>query len=382
MVNQMLKIQHFQRIFVFLTVLASILFAQNEKYHGGEYDGSDVYSMPSASTLNGETISVEKYSGGEQDGYNALQGVISQLDGASIEISKFRGGENDGYSSLSGIITQLNGVSIQIVKYQGGSYDGNSNKESDIFYLSGIIFLNSAKYAGGSYDGSMVVNSPLSQLDGFSISLVKYQGGGYDGYASIVSFSDISLPVTLTLFSLEELPNQTVVKIEWRTESEIENAYWLLLRKTENDSTLQELSKIDGQGNSSTVSDYSYKDSNVEAGSNYTYQLADVSINGSITYHEEKSIAVSVPKLFELFQNYPNPFNPLTNIKFALPVAAKVKIEVFNLLGQHVATILNANKPAGYHVINFDANRFSSGLYFYTIQTDNFHMVKKMMLVK
>lgn len=89
-----------------------------------------------------------------------------------------------------------------------------------------------------------------------------------------------------------------------------------------------------------------------------------------------------LPKTFELYQNYPNPFNPATNIKFALPKTATVKIDVFNVLGQHVTTLLNEKKPAGYHIINFDANRFASGMYFYTIQTDNFSKVKKMLLVK
>jgi len=89
-----------------------------------------------------------------------------------------------------------------------------------------------------------------------------------------------------------------------------------------------------------------------------------------------------LPRSFELYQNYPNPFNPVTNIKFALPKPADVKIDIFNILGQHVATLLNTNKPAGYHLINFDANRYASGLYFYTIAADNFYKVKKMMLVK
>ncbi len=94
---------------------------------------------------------------------------------------------------------------------------------------------------------------------------------------------------------------------------------------------------------------------------------------------ENKSI---LPQKYELYQNYPNPFNPVTKIKFDLPEEAKVKIEIVNVLGQPVATILNTKKSAGYHQINFDANGFASGVYFYTIQTENFSKVKKMMLVK
>jgi len=89
-----------------------------------------------------------------------------------------------------------------------------------------------------------------------------------------------------------------------------------------------------------------------------------------------------LPKTFELYQNYPNPFNPTTNIKFSLPKMATVKIDVFNVIGQHIITLINTKKEAGYHVINFDAHHFASGMYFYTITADNFHNVKRMLLIK
>jgi len=354
-------------LIIILAIFSKIAFAQDEKYHGGDYDGFGAYTLPTVSTLNGETISVAKYSGGFHDGYNVMIGILSQLDGASIEVAK----------------------------YQGGEYDGFSNDESDILYLDGVIYLNSAKYAGGNYDGFSTVLSALTQLDGISISLVKYHGGGYDGYATTVSFSDISLPVTLTFFNLNEIPNQTAIKVEWQTESEIENAYWLLLRSTENDSVFATLQKIEGQGNSSVSSDYFYQDSDVEAGSNYTYQLADVSINGQITYHEEKSISVSIPKSFELFQNFPNPFNPNTNIKFALPEPSLVKIYVYNILVQKIVDLHNEQKKAGYHTVVWDGNnnhgnKISSGMYIYLMQAQGlsanqnvqFQKVKRMVLVK
>jgi len=90
----------------------------------------------------------------------------------------------------------------------------------------------------------------------------------------------------------------------------------------------------------------------------------------------------ALPKTFELYQNFPNPFNPVTNIKFALPKSAKVKIDIFNILGQHVTTLINTKKEAGYHSVQFDANLFTSGMYFYIITADNFHNVKRMLLIK
>lgn len=94
------------------------------------------------------------------------------------------------------------------------------------------------------------------------------------------------------------------------------------------------------------------------------------------------NLSSDLPVKFELFQNYPNPFNPATSIKFALPKTSKVKIDVFNILGEHVSTILNVKKAAGYHVIQFNANQFASGVYLYTIKADQYYKVKKMVLVK
>ena len=119
-----------------------------------------------------------------------------------------------------------------------------------------------------------------------------------------------------------------------------------------------------------------------ESSDNIYFAYSGFVYSGWPIYTGIDDLLTDLPKTFELYQNYPNPFNPVTNIKFALPKAAKVKIDVFNVLGQHVVTLINAKKQAGYHVVDFDANRFASGMYLYTIQTDNFSKVKKMLLVK
>ncbi|NOX90765.1 MAG: T9SS type A sorting domain-containing protein [Calditrichaeota bacterium] len=83
-----------------------------------------------------------------------------------------------------------------------------------------------------------------------------------------------------------------------------------------------------------------------------------------------------------LEQNYPNPFNPTTNIKFYLPKAGKVKLVVYNMLGQKVATLINKNLGAGYQTITFDASHLASGVYVYMLQAGDVKLSKKMTLLK
>ena len=87
-------------------------------------------------------------------------------------------------------------------------------------------------------------------------------------------------------------------------------------------------------------------------------------------------------KEFALEQNYPNPFNPATNISFTLPVASEVTLEVFDMLGQKVATLEKGKKQAGKHSISFDASNLSSGVYMYRLQTPSKIMGRQMVLIK
>lgn len=85
---------------------------------------------------------------------------------------------------------------------------------------------------------------------------------------------------------------------------------------------------------------------------------------------------------FQLAQNYPNPFNPETHIRFSVPKIAKVKLEVFNILGQRVSTLINKKMNAGTHEITFHPENLSSGIYFYRLTTTGFQSVKKMLLLR
>jgi hypothetical protein len=97
--------------------------------------------------------------------------------------------------------------------------------------------------------------------------------------------------------------------------------------------------------------------------------------------------SIVVPKTFVLDQNYPNPFNPITTIKFALPEPSSVRLEVYNLLGQRVTTLIDKELPAGDYTTVWqgtdDAGQeVASGMYFYRIEAGKYKASKKMMLLK
>jgi hypothetical protein len=89
-----------------------------------------------------------------------------------------------------------------------------------------------------------------------------------------------------------------------------------------------------------------------------------------------------IPETYSLFQNYPNPFNPSTIISFDLPLREDVKLTVYSLLGQEIATLVNGIVPAGRHEVRFDGSKLSSGVYFFRLSTPHGNFTKSMVLAK
>jgi hypothetical protein len=89
-----------------------------------------------------------------------------------------------------------------------------------------------------------------------------------------------------------------------------------------------------------------------------------------------------LPKKVDLLQNYPNPFNPTTQISFQLPANDQIRLQVFDITGRLVSTLVEGQKSAGYHTVIFDASRYSSGIYIYQITGSFGVLTKKMSLIK
>ena len=121
---------------------------------------------------------------------------------------------------------------------------------------------------------------------------------------------------------------------------------------------------------------------NLSAMSNLVSAIATFSIIADVDDDQD-----GLPDDYALDQNYPNPFNPTTTIAYALPEAGDVTLEVFNINGQVVSTLIDQRQPAGYHEVEWDGHNSNgapaaTGVYFYRLTTNDFVESKKMMLLK
>ena len=239
-------------------------------------------------------------------------------------------------------------------------------------WSSGITQTRNPDYTGG-WSTSPVINGTVNwSNDSPTIELTDVQG-------SPDRFIDgTPLPVELSSFSAGIISNG--IKLNWRTETEVNNYGFEILRSTQNE-RWSLLGFVEGHGNSNSPEEYSFIDDNVTSGI-YAYRLKQIDNDGTFEYSKVIEIDVDAPLGYELSQNYPNPFNPTTTIKFSIPVTSNVKLSVFNILGEEVQIIVNETKEAGIHTINFDASQLNSGIYFYKLKTRNFFRVKKMNLIR
>lgn len=264
---------------------------------------------------------------------------------------------------------------------------------------------------------TVVLNVPTANLAGISPIMVAHNNlpiphtTNVDGATTQIEFTlnscspvfvqdgdDPPLSVELSAFNAVSSANGRAVTLTWTTESETNNAGFILENKVA-DGTYREVasyknnSKLVGQGNKTTPTDYSFVDSNVEPSKTYTYRLSDVDYSGLKTVKKEVTVTTKVDAnpvelRYALAQNHPNPFNPSTVISFDLKEDGLVNLSVYNVKGQLIKTLVNENRAAGNgQEIVWDAtdnagNLVSSGVYFYKVETKNFSDVKKMTFLK
>lgn len=188
------------------------------------------------------------------------------------------------------------------------------------------------------------------------------------------------LPVELISFEANSLGNK--IQLKWSTDVEINNFGFEIERSLKKiSSKWDRIGFVKGANNSNNVQEYSFVDESPIGGTKFFYRLKQINTDG--TYKVSNSVEAELtPNNFTVYQNYPNPFNPTTVIRFTLNDSKDVNVTIYDQLGQQVAELLNEKVEAGNHEVEFNADGFSSGLYFYRITAGNQSEVKKMMLLK
>lgn len=217
----------------------------------------------------------------------------------------------------------------------------------------------------------------------YDISIIDENLGWVVGtYSTILKSSGLIVPVELSSF--DALWRNNRVELNWATANESNNYGFAVERKNPGSNTWQKIGFVPGHGTTTESHQYSFIDNPVGSGA-FGYRLRQIDSNGAVRFSPTREVIV--PGRFVLHQNTPNPFNPETTIQFELAATAQVTLEIYNLLGQKVATLLNERRNAGFHKIIWagvdDWGRpLNSGVYFYRLKAGNFEATKKLVLIK
>jgi len=288
----------------------------------------------------------------------------------------------------------------RIYTIQYSNYPDNYNSESSTSRLNFQIKLyetsNIIEFVYGDTVG------PLYQGTGASVGICGVHnadstdfidattGSTTEGNANVLEFPasgtiyrfnpGTTVPVELVGFSYSATDSK--VTLNWQTKSETNNAGWEI-QKTENRKPNTGDWKIVGfvSGKGTTTEQQSYQFTDNYSVTSSQYRLKQIDFNGASEFSSILTVSI-LPAELKLLGNYPNPFNPSTKIEFALPESGDVTLNIFNILGQKVATPFNGKLEAGVQSLPFNAAGLSSGVYIYQIKSGTQYLTGKLMLSK
>ncbi len=274
-----------------------------------------------------------------------------------------------------GSVNRANDEYIVSFAYGAGNENGfmakipNGDPKQGSFYGK-TPGLGTNANANGTGDVAYMFNS-----DNSITVFVLSSNNGFGAYKLLNT-----VPVELTSFTATA--TGTNVNIAWATATETNSSEFVVERKSSKGSW-ESAGSVKAAGTATSPRSYSFIDKNVSSGK-YSYRLRQVDLDGTTTTFAAVEVEVGTPASFDLSQNYPNPFNPSTRVNFSLPTATNVTLEVFDISGQKVATVISGYFAAGYHTTDIDAQKFglSSGIYLYKLSAGQFTSTKKMILMK
>ncbi len=212
--------------------------------------------------------------------------------------------------------------------------------------------------------------------DGEQVNMSQ-TGYSYGRYFLQLTYTPPPVPVELTNFS-SQICDQGI-ELNWSTATESNNARFEVERSSDK-IQFNLTGSVDGAGTTTEPENYTFIDILPLPGINY-YRLKQIDFSGDYQFSDIIEAGFT-PLEFALEQNYPNPFNPSTSIKYQLPEKTRVKVEVFNMLGQSVKILVDEIKPAGYYETEFTPVNLASGVYICNIKAGKFDQSVKMVYMK
>lgn len=193
------------------------------------------------------------------------------------------------------------------------------------------------------------------------------------------------LPVELISFTGTLLSNENVL-LDWKTASSLNNSGFEIEKSYKNSDLWETIGFVESHGDPNSLVEYSFTDITSHSFPIVRYRLKAIDNDGSFKYSEIIEVN-TLPLNYDLSQNYPNPFNPSTKIKFTIPFLGidnnvVVRLKVYDVLGNEVATLMDEEKAPGIYEVEFSKSGLASGIYVYRIDTPDFVATKKMVLLR
>jgi len=362
-----------------------------EVYGGGgglyQYDYVVLYN-PTADTYDLSTWSLQYFNGSTWD-VEILSGNIAP--DAYYLIQLYDGGSGNPLPVTPDVIGSTNidvtNGEVALLRTTTAIPAGNATPLLTINQEAIMDFIGYGSVSG--YEGTVGpalspgATSSIRRQDNSGGNTYGTNGSGWDLNDNDVNFYSQSnpspLPVELTSFSASIIKNG--IKLNWRTETEVNNYGFEIHRSTQKDNW-ENIGFVEGHGNSNSPKKYSFLDENVSASGKYFYRLKQIDNDGSYEYSNVIEINFDVSQDYALNQNYPNPFNPVTSISFQIPIKSDVTLKVYDIVGKEVATLVNEVKEAGSYIMRFDGSGLASGFYIFKLQANDFVEIRKMVLMK
>lgn len=202
------------------------------------------------------------------------------------------------------------------------------------------------------------------------------------GWGIINTYDALQLTpvVSVELTSFKGNYTNGSVYLQWFTSAEANN-YGFEIQKRYDNTQFEKIGFVYGFGSTTEENNYSFTDNDLQSYRIY-YRLKQIDFNGNFKFSDVVMIEDAVLNEFQLYRNYPNPFNPSTTIKYSLPRQSRIKISLYNILGNLVETLFDGEQTTGIHRLILNAKDLSSGVYFVSMEADHFNKSIKISLVK